>query len=68
MALHPQFPTSAYAPLLPNQRWVPTAGALRSMAYEKLLQLLGPILVAKSGNVPLKRDQRNLGAAHRELI
>jgi type III restriction enzyme len=43
MALHPQFPTSPYAPLVPEQRWFPADEALRSTAYEKLL----PPLVAK---------------------
>jgi type III restriction enzyme len=43
MALHPNFPTSPYAPLLPEQRWFPADETLRSTAYEKLL----PPLVAK---------------------
>jgi type III restriction enzyme len=43
MALHPNFPTSPYAPLIPEQRWFPAAEELRSTAYEKLL----PPLVAK---------------------
>jgi len=43
MALHPKFPTSPYAPLIPDQRWFPADEALRSTAYEKLL----PPLVAK---------------------
>ena len=30
MALHPNFPTSPYAPLLPEQRWFPADEALRS--------------------------------------
>jgi type III restriction enzyme len=42
MALHPQFPTSPYAPLMPEQRWFPADETLRSTAYEKLL----PPLVA----------------------
>jgi len=42
MALHPQFPTSPYAPLIPEQRWFPADEALRSTAYEKLI----PPLVA----------------------
>ena len=42
MSLHPEFPTSPYAPLLPDQRWFPADEALRSTAYEKLL----PPLVA----------------------
>src|SRR3990167_945306 len=43
MSLHPDFPTSPYAPLVPAQRWFPADEALRSTAYEKLL----PPLVAK---------------------
>lgn len=43
MALHPSFPESPYAELLPSQRWFPADEALRETAYEKLL----PPLVAK---------------------
>jgi type III restriction enzyme len=43
MALHPQFPTSPYLPLLPEQRWFPADETMRATAYEKLL----PPLVAK---------------------
>ena len=43
MALHPEFPTSPHAPLMPSQRWFPADETLRSTAYEKLL----PPLVAK---------------------
>ena len=43
MALHPNFPTSPYAPLIPEQRWFPADETLRATAYEKLL----PPLVAK---------------------
>jgi type III restriction enzyme len=42
MALHPKFPTSPYAPLIPEQRWFPADEMLRSTAYEKLI----PPLVA----------------------
>lgn len=42
MALHPNFPSSPYAELLPDQRWFPADETLRSTAYEKLL----PPLVA----------------------
>ncbi|MEI6647689.1 MAG: DEAD/DEAH box helicase family protein [bacterium] len=42
MALHPQFPTSPYSPLIPEQRWFPADEMLRSTAYEKLI----PPLVA----------------------
>lgn len=43
MALHPEFPRSPYAPLVPSERWFPADETLRSTAYEKLL----PPLVAK---------------------
>jgi type III restriction enzyme len=43
MGLHPRFPESPYAPLIPAERWFPADEALRSIAYEKLL----PPLVAK---------------------
>ena len=43
MSLHPEFPRSPYAPLIPSQRWFPADETLRSTAYEKLL----PPLVAK---------------------
>jgi len=46
MALHPEFPTSPYAPLIPAQRWFPADEAMRSTAYEKLL----PPLVANIRN------------------
>ncbi len=42
MALHPNFPASPYAPLIPEQRWFPADEALRA-GYDKLL----PPLVAK---------------------
>lgn len=37
MALHPEFPTSPYAPLIPAHRWFPADETLRDTAYEKLL-------------------------------
>lgn len=43
MGLHPEFPASPYAPLVPSQRWFPADETLRSTAYDKLL----PPLVAK---------------------
>ena len=42
MALHPEFPVSPYAPLVPEHRWFPADETLRGTAYEKLL----PPLVA----------------------
>lgn len=43
MALHPDFPRSPYAELVPAQRWFPADESFRDTAYEKLL----PPLVAK---------------------
>lgn len=43
MALHPDFPTSPYAVLEPEQRWFPADETKREAAYEKLI----PPLVAK---------------------
>ena len=43
MGLHPEFPSSPYAPLVPDQRWFPADETLREIAYEKLL----PPLVSK---------------------
>ena len=42
MALHPDFPTSPYAPLIPEQRWFPADETMRA-GYDKLI----PPLVAK---------------------
>ncbi len=42
MGLHQEFPSSPYAPLIPDQRWFPADEALRETAYDKLL----PPLVA----------------------
>ena len=44
MALHPDFPRSPYAPLIPAQRWFPAPEALRETTYDKLLL---PPLVAR---------------------
>jgi type III restriction enzyme len=60
MALHPEFPKSPYAELLPDQRWFPAAEELRSTAYEKLL----PPLVAKiRDEVKAWRDAGYAGAS-----
>jgi len=60
MALHPEFPQSPYAVLLPDQRWFPAAEELRSTAYEKLL----PPLVAKiRRDVEAWRDGGYAGAS-----
>ena len=42
MALHPDFPSSPYLPLIPDERWFPADETMRATAYEKLL----PPLVA----------------------
>src|SRR3989338_2126899 len=61
MALHPEFPKSPYAELLPDQRWFPAAEELRSTAYEKLL----PPLVAKiRSEVSEWRDTGYAGASN----
>ncbi|MEQ1813141.1 MAG: DEAD/DEAH box helicase family protein [Candidatus Nitrotoga sp.] len=60
MALHPEFPKSPYAELLPTQRWFPAAEALRDKAYDKLL----PPLVAKIRvEVTAWRDSGYTGAS-----
>jgi type III restriction enzyme len=43
LGLHPELPSSPYAPLIPGQRWFPADETLRSTAYEKLI----PPLVAR---------------------
>lgn len=43
MGLHPDFPSSPYAPLIPAHRWFPADEALRATAAHKLI----PPLVAK---------------------
>lgn len=60
MALHPDFPASPYAELVPEQRWFPAAEELRGAAYEKLL----PPLVAKiRTEVSSWRDSGYAGAS-----
>ncbi len=60
MALHPEFPESPYAELLPDQRWFPATEELRSTAYEKLL----PPLVSKiRGEVWAWRDAGYAGSS-----
>ncbi len=36
MALHPEFPTSPYVVLEPEQRWFPADEALRVTAYDQV--------------------------------
>src|SRR5579863_8834678 len=60
MALHPEFPTSPYAVLEPEQRWFPADETLRATAYDKLL----PPLVAKiREEVKAWRDSGYAGAS-----
>ncbi len=60
MALHPDFSTSPYDPLIPELRWFPAAEDLRGTAYEKLL----PPLVAKiRGEVYAWRNHGYPGAS-----
>ena len=64
MSLHPQFPASPYAPLIPEQRWFPADEALRDTAYEKLL----PPLVAKvREEVYVWRNKGYAGASRTSL-
>lgn len=59
MAVHPQFPASPYAPLIPEHRWFPAAEELRG-GYEKLL----PPLVARiRQGVQAWRDSGYSGAS-----
>ena len=48
MSLHPEFPASPYAPLVPEQRWFPAGEALRGTAYEKLRKEANEIDTLKS--------------------
>ena len=60
MALHPEFPQSPYAVLLPDQRWFPAAEELRSTAYEKLLP---PLVANIREEVEAWRDGGYAGAS-----
>lgn len=60
MALHPEFPTSPYAELVPEQRWFPAAEELRSTAYEKLLP---PLVANIRTEVRAWRHSRYAGAS-----
>ena len=59
MAVHPNFPKSPYAELLPEQRWFPAAEDLRSTAYEKLLP---PLVAAIRREVKAWRDASYAGS------
>lgn len=60
MALHPDFPASPYAELVPEQRWFPAAEELRGTAYEKLLP---PLVVKIRIEVSSWRDSGYAGAS-----
>ncbi|MEO6749130.1 MAG: DEAD/DEAH box helicase family protein, partial [Casimicrobiaceae bacterium] len=60
MALHPSFPSSPYAELLPEQRWFPAAEELRSTAYEKLVP---PLVANIRVGVKAWRDAHYAGAS-----
>lgn len=60
MGLHPKFPSSPYATLVPEQRWFPADEDLRQTAYDKLL----PPLVARiRKEVAAWRDSGYVGAS-----
>jgi len=60
MALHPDFPRSPYAPLLPETRWFPADETLRDTAYEKLLP---PLVANIRREVSAWRDDGYAGAS-----
>ena len=60
MALHPDFPSSPYETLLPDQRWFPAAEELRATAYEKLLP---PLVANIRSEVKAWRDSDYAGAS-----
>ena len=60
MALHSQFPTSPYAPLIPEQRWFPADETMRSTAYEKLLT---PLVAKVRKEVQTWRDKGYPGSS-----
>ena len=60
MALHPEFPSSPYAPLIPEQRWFPADEAMRSTAYEKLLP---PLVATIREEVFARRQNGYVGAS-----
>ena len=60
MALHPNFPSSPYEVLDPQERWFPAAEELRSTAYEKLL---APLVANIRSEVKSWRDAEYAGAS-----
>lgn len=60
MALHPNFPSSPYKVLDPQERWFPAAEELRSTAYEKLL---APLVANIRSEVKSWRDAGYAGAS-----
>ena len=59
MSLHPDFPTSPYAPLIPEQRWFPADEALRDMAGK----LIPPLVAKVRQDVFAWRTKRYAGAS-----
>lgn len=60
MALHPNFPSSPYAVLDPQERWFPAAEELRATAYEKLLP---PLVANIRAEIKAWRDTGYAGAS-----
>jgi len=60
MALHPNFPSSPYAVLDPQERWFPAAEQLRATAYDKLIP---PLVANIRGEVKTWRDSGYAGAS-----
>lgn len=60
MALHPDFPKSPYAELVPEHRWFPAAEELRTTAYERLLP---PLVANIRREVSAWRKSKYMGAS-----
>ena len=60
MALHPDFPSSPYVLLDPQERWFPAAEELRATAYEKLIP---PLVANIRDEVKSWRDYGYVGAS-----
>lgn len=60
MAVHPSFPESPYAELLPEHRWFPAAEELRDKAYERLIP---PLVAEVRKEIKRWRDAGYAGAS-----
>jgi len=60
MSLHTEFPTSPYAPLIPEQRWFPADEEMRSTAYEKLIP---PLVAHIRDEIYMWRESGYIGAS-----